>query len=245
MKKPHFYSGAVAVIATAAILLYPEREISTRAVESKDKIEANKISPMEELTQQSNYNSAVESAESRSVVKERQKHLNSPSNSGASDELMLPETEEVYDRPPNLSLWKIPNRDAKVEIDGLSAMQFTIDLDLLKTLHVGQVMELELPHGNGVIEAEITRTYNDSGGVQVWNGRVENEFRHTGVIITQGRKQTHIVIASSEGNYSALIDNQSGITTLIDESAINERQKLFDDGIVYRPTESEKEGDLH
>lgn len=245
MKKSPFYFGAVAMIAIVAILLYPESEVSKNAVERKDKIEANRFSPVVKLTQDSAFNSAVELSEITEIAKERKKQLNDPSTNKVSDELVLPETEEMSYRPPTLSLWKIPNHDAKVEIDGLSAMQFTIDLALLKTLHVGQVMELELPHGNGVIEAEITRTYNDSGGVQVWNGRVENEFRHTGVIITQGKRQTHIVIASSEGNYSALIDNQSGITTLIDESAINEGQKLFDDGIVYRPTESEKAGDFH
>ncbi len=106
-------------------------------------------------------------------------------------------------------------------------------------------MSFELPDGKGPIESEITDTYNDSTGVQVWTGQIKNDVRHASVIITQGTKQTHVVIASTRGNYSGVIDRQTGAATLINESAIQERQQLIEDGIVYRPGEGESETHQH
>jgi hypothetical protein len=164
-----------------------------------------------------------------------------PQNVDASDERSLPEPlvdEGVVNRD-EIELWQLPETEIEVTVDDLPAVKFDLDPAVLTSLHVGQIVRFPLPEGAGDIEAEILQTYNDPAGIQVWKGKVRNDVHQASLIITRGHVQTHIVIATTQGNYSAVVDNRSGDGTLINESTIHSRQLPYDDGIVYRPGETE------
>lgn len=139
-------------------------------------------------------------------------------------------------RPKHVQLWDIDDSAVKTTIDGIAALQFQFDIERLKTLAVGQSISFNLPDHKSLLEAEITGTHNDPAGVQIWLAQMQGQIDRSSVIITRGRHQTHIVIASLEGNYSVIVDNQSGQSTIMDEGLINENQAPIDDGIVYEPS---------
>ena len=156
------------------------------------------------------------------------------------DDFPLPEPlEEEGAVTTDIDLWQLPEEESHTMVDDLPAVNFAVDAKALARLQVGQVVRLQLPGGEGEVEAEIMSTYNDPAGVQVWTGKIKNEVNQASIIFTRGEIQTHIVIASTRGNYSAVVDNRSGDGTLINESTIHSRQLPFDDGIVYRPGDSE------
>ena len=154
------------------------------------------------------------------------------------DEFSIPDPVEIRRaKLPEIELWQISDRASPLVVDGLPATEFKLDPKRLQNLQVGQTIRFDLPENNMPIEAEITGTYNDPGGIQVWKGQIKDEVRHSSVIITQGAEQTHIIIASTQGNFSLVMDNQSGMSTLVDEGTIHERQSPIDDGIVFQPDE--------
>lgn len=187
------------------------------------------------------------------VVSRRAEHQNTPRSQQPVPQAAPPEPAEPADEFPlpeplmddgavhasEVDVWQLPQEETTVEVDGLPAVTLTLDPAVLSSLQVGQVVHFALPDGAGDIEAEIRQTYNDPTGVQVWKGRVKNDVNQASIIITRGEIQTHIVIATTQGNYSAVVDNRSGDGTLINESTIHSRQLPYDDGIVYRPGDAE------
>lgn len=148
-------------------------------------------------------------------------------------------TSEPGDTPDaRVQLWQMPEADASVSIDGIPGVRLQVNPNHLRQLRLGQTLLLDIPGNHSTIEAELTDTYNDPGGVQVWQGHIDGEVDEAAVIITRGKSHTHLVIASENGNYSVVIDNQSGESTFIDEGDINERQAPIDDGIYVDPPDS-------
>lgn len=159
-----------------------------------------------------------------------------PSNASA-EALSVPVTgdDSRQNWPAQVRLWDTMENDAPTTIDGVPATRLHVDPERLRQLHVGQTLELDIPHEGTTFEAKIASTHNDPGGVKVWRAELADGLEEAGVIITQGKVQTHLVIASEQGNYSVVIDNKTGESTLIDEAEINARQAPFDDGIVVGP----------
>lgn len=151
--------------------------------------------------------------------------------------LSIPESVEESSRnwPDTVRLWQTAENDSSTIIDGMPATRLQVNPERLSQLHVGQTLSLEIPHEGITFEAKIASTHNDPGGVKVWRADIADGLDEAGVIISQGKIQTHLIIASEQGNYSVVIDNKTGESTLIDEGEINARQAPFDDGIVVGP----------
>lgn len=140
--------------------------------------------------------------------------------------------------PDRIHLWQTPEADASVSIDGVPGVRLQVNPEHLRQLHLGQTLVLDLPDSSTPIESALTDTYNDPGGVEVWQGYIDGEVDEAAVIISRGKTHTHMIIASEQGNYSVVIDNQTGESTLIDEGYIQDRQAPIDDAIYVDPPDS-------
>ena len=140
--------------------------------------------------------------------------------------------------PASVQLWQTPASDATVDIDGVPGVQLQVDPEHLRKMRLGQTLVLEIPGSSTVIETELTDTYNDPGGVQVWQGHINGEVDEAAVIVSRGKTHTHMIIASEHGNYSVVINNQSGESTFIDEGYIQNRQAPIDDAVYVDPPDS-------
>lgn len=184
---------------------------------------------------------SAENSQSAAHMVAHAEELSRTDLSSIRDEEIIHPPEDLSDsapKPSDIRLWQLPQSVTELVIDGVRAAQLSVDLRQLASLHVGQMVRFELPHNRGEVEAKITDTYNDPGA-QVWKGSIAGDTQHAVVIISRGAVETHVIIASTQGNFSAVIDNHSGLTTLIDEGAIRERQLPFDDGVVFKPDSSE------
>lgn len=117
-------------------------------------------------------------------------------------------------------------------------MRLQVNPDHLRQLRLGQTLILDIPDSNVLIESELTDTYNDPGGVQVWQGHINGEVDEAAVIVSRGKTHTHLIIASEQGNYSVVINNQTGESTFIDEGIIQDRQAPIDDAVYVDQPDS-------
>ncbi len=171
------------------------------------------------------------------VVAGVSKKSKSPNTSLDSLPVPAPVDDSTQALPDTVHLWQPEENDPNTTVDGLPATRLRVDPERLRQFHVGQTLTLEIPQEGTAFEAQITSTHNNPTGVKVWRADIADALEEAGVIITQGKLQTHMVIASEQGNYSVVIDNKTGESTLIDESEINARQAPFDDGIAVGPPE--------
>lgn len=133
-----------------------------------------------------------------------------------------------------VQLWDISGDESSTLVDGIPATPIQVDPAHLEGFNVGQTLILPTPDGD-MIEADITDTRNDPNGVHVWEGNIANARNEAAVIISRGRTQTHMIIASDSGTFSVVVDNRTGTGTLVDEGHIKEHQAPIDDGIVVGP----------
>lgn len=240
MKKLSLFAGSAVAIAVAVFYFRPD-SISTPPVEAHllQAATVTSTSVVKHKTQKK-LNEA-EKPQHFSLAPKSTPSAVPSTQVDSSDDFPLPEPliEEGTAHSSEIELWQLPEGESDSIIDDLPAVNFAMDPKALERLQVGQVVRLQLPDGEGEVEAEIVTTYNDPAGVQVWTGKIKNDANQASIIFTRGQIQTHIVIASTQGNYSAVIDNHSGDGTLINESTIHSRQLPYDDGIVYRPGDTE------
>lgn len=248
MKKLPLFAGSAAVFAVAVFYFRPD-SISTPPAESYSTqvpAAASATVPKQNVLKP---NSPKPNTFKPEQTKPQTLSLNQKSAASAeqspqvnmSDDFPLPESvvQETITQAGNIDLWQLAEGESHTVVDDVPAVKFALDPKHLASLQVGQIVRLQLPDSAGDIEAEIRETYNDPAGVQVWKGSVKNDVHAASIILSRGEIQTHIVIASTQGNYSAVVDNRSGDGTLINESTIHSRQLPYDDGIVYRPGDAE------
>lgn len=133
--------------------------------------------------------------------------------------------------PAGLELWQAPTAAASTDLDGIPALVVRVDPKILHSLHVGQTLLLNVDDAGTQIAAEVASTYNDPQGVQVWQGSVKGGLPGSSLVIAQGQAQTHLLVTSEQGTYSAVIDHVTGEATIVDEGALMAGQASFDDAI--------------
>lgn len=148
----------------------------------------------------------------------------------------LPQQPEQNRPLEELDLWVASEQPSEAHTDDIPVHSIKVNPNDLQQFTVGQTLLLEIPGQAPKMKSQLTKTYNDPGGIKVWQGQLTDEPKYTNVMITQGKIQTHITIASSRGNYSVVVNNQTGDGTIMDESQINERLAPIDDGIVFEGT---------
>src|SRR5690606_40850643 len=103
---------------------------------------------------------------------------------------------DVSDTPAIVQLWQTPEDDAAVDIDGVPGVRLQVNPDHLRQLRLGQTLILDIPDSNALIESELTDTYNDPGGVQVWQGHINEQVDEAVVIVSRTVTNIQILTAS-------------------------------------------------
>ncbi|WLQ11548.1 hypothetical protein O5O45_17565 [Hahella aquimaris] len=146
-----------------------------------------------------------------------------------NDELDANDSNEV------MSMWSAPGEAEDIVVNGIPAKRMHANMEALDKLRVGRQLELPIPQRNESLLAEITSTHNQLDTIEVWKGPLVGGAPTDNVIITRGEMDTHVVIATRTGTYSAVINNDTGQVTLTDEGEINSRITPTEDGVPIPP----------
>lgn len=151
----------------------------------------------------------------------------------------LPEVPAEKVKEPEVTLWQIDQNEPDMLFDGHPAKRMHTDPGLIDTLHVGQKLHLDIPQRDISVEAEIASTHNLTPRTQVWQGKILGGHPQDNVVVTRGQIETHVTIATFDGTYSAVIDNATGETVMIDEGDITINQIPHEDGIPVDAVEQQ------
>lgn len=167
-----------------------------------------------------------------------------PSTSPASPNLArsalrLPEVPVEQVKEPEVTLWQVDPNDPDMLFDGHPAKRMHTDPSLIDTLHVGQTLHLDIPQRDISVAAEIASTHNLTPRTQMWQGKILDGHPQDNVVVTRGQIETHVTIATFDGTYSAVIDNATGDTVMIDEGDITVNQIPHEDGIPVDAVEQQ------
>lgn len=153
---------------------------------------------------------------------------------GASE---LPATPGASDKQPEADLWQLNKASPDTRVDGHPAKRLRTDPGLVQQFHVGQKLKVYIPQRDMNVEARLESTRNQSANVHIFQGPLLNGDDRGSLTVARGKIETHITISTPEGTYSAVIDNETGDTVLIDEGDITADQVPFEDGIPVPPIE--------
>ncbi|MFC4257913.1 hypothetical protein ACFOZ5_02580 [Marinobacter lacisalsi] len=123
---------------------------------------------------------------------------------------------------PVVSLWQAGSNPTKTEVDGFPATRLKADPDDLASLHVGQQLALEVPDLGRTLNARLTTTSNQLNNIQVFRGPVTGGHEKDNVIVTRGETSTYVVMSTTEGVFSAVINNRTGDTVLTSEKDVQD-----------------------
>lgn len=147
-----------------------------------------------------------------------------------SEPQVLPpsELEDIQTAPAQMTLW---HQDLEERNSGSDRMYTTkVNPEQLKQFHVGQTLTFSTPGNNTPINAEIDKTYNQGRFAKVWNASVSGSPEES-LTITQGKIETHMVIVSEGAVYTAIIDNKTGETVIVDQADLAEKTIPYEDGV--------------
>lgn len=123
---------------------------------------------------------------------------------------------------PVVSLWEGGSNPTKTEVDGFPATRLKADPGALASLHVGQQLSLEVPELNRTLNARLTSTSNQINNVEVFRGPVTDGHEKDNVIVTRGETSTYVVMSTTEGVFSAVINNRTGDTVLTSDKDVQD-----------------------
>jgi len=144
-------------------------------------------------------------------------------------QLTLPEAPANVQTPKNITLWE--DQPRKNSGGSHRSFQTYVNPKLLKQFEVGQTLSLSEPGSGSEINAQIDATHNQGRFAKVWtaSSTADPETRLT---ITQGQIETHLTIVNQGRVYSAIIDNETGNTVLVDEAELAEKTIPYEDGVA-------------
>ncbi|MCX4026125.1 hypothetical protein H0A36_11365 [Endozoicomonas sp. SM1973] len=116
--------------------------------------------------------------------------------------------------------WQETGQQQTVDKFDIPVDHLQVNPSYIEQIQVGQVLEFPIPELNKSFITKLTDTANSFNDVHVWTGVIVDGDPTENVIVTRGKTQTHITISSREGIYSAVIDNGSGKTQIINENNI-------------------------
>ncbi|GAA3936621.1 hypothetical protein [Litoribacillus peritrichatus] len=138
----------------------------------------------------------------------------------------------VKDRPSSITLWSQIEDALDIEINGVAAKALTTSPEVVDSIHLGQKIEIPIPQLNKSLLTEIKSTHNQLNRVEIFKGPILNGLDKDNVIITRGKTSTYVVVSTSEGIFSAVIDNATGKTSMTDEADINKNSSNKDDSVT-------------
>lgn len=159
------------------------------------------------------------------------------SSTAGSGALKLPATPVASTPPSEVDLWRVNKSSPDIQVDGHPAKQLRTDPALIEQFHVGQKLSMYIPQRDINVEARLESTRNQSANVHIFQGKLLNGSDQGSLMVARGRIETHVTISTNEGTYSAIIDNETGGTVLLDEGDIIVNQVPIEDGIPVPPIE--------
>ncbi|MDE1461947.1 hypothetical protein [Spartinivicinus poritis] len=156
------------------------------------------------------------------------KNLDKAENTAKSEELVESSNLPVPKKKPQLPkldgtpvvFWQETGQQQSVDKFDIPVDHLQVDPSYIEQIQVGQVLEFPIPELNKSFITKLTDTANSFNGVHVWTGVIVDGDPTENVIVTRGKVQTHITISTREGIYSAVVDNGSGETQIINENNI-------------------------
>lgn len=130
--------------------------------------------------------------------------------------------------PAQALLWEDKNITSANTAD--IAFETQMEPVVLQQFHVGQTLLLSLPEAAEPLEAIIGTTHNQGMNVKVWKASSINTPQE-GVIITQGKVETHMVIMTQGEVYTAIVDNVTGKTIVINQADKAAQTIPYEDGV--------------
>ncbi|MDE1465593.1 hypothetical protein [Spartinivicinus poritis] len=143
--------------------------------------------------------------------------------------LKLPREKQTADEDSlgageTITVWVVDANNPIIEEDGIHVGHAKVDLDVLESLALGQTLEIALPHRNENYKATITSTYNTQDGVEVWQGQIESGQTFENISISRGSRETYMMVDTFNGTYSVSVNNETGKTTIIDDSEVTAKK---------------------
>lgn len=148
----------------------------------------------------------------------------------------LPEEPTTPQAPQKITLWNEQFSNISQDMNGVYQTQ--VDPMLLNRLEVGQTLSFSLPQDASPLNARLDSTHNQGRFAKIWTASLAGkpEARLT---ITQDNIETHLAIELNGRAYSAVIDNITGRTAVIDEASLAEKLSPYSDGITPPATDSQ------
>lgn len=119
------------------------------------------------------------------------------------------------------SLWVFITDSPDVDENSIPVYQLQTDASLIKQLGLNRSFAIPLPEFEFEVAARLTEHYQILENTDVYEGPLQNMGPQDHVIITQGLEETHVVVSTEKGVFSARINNETGLSTLVNESQAN------------------------
>lgn len=146
-----------------------------------------------------------------------------------------PEEPIAIEKPDELILWDIA--DTTTQVDNNPARIIHSAPQTFSQLKLEQTLDIALP--NKTLTARLGSTHNQGPNIEVWKGHIAQGDPIDNIIIVRGKIQTHITVATKEATHTAIIDNETGIGSLIDQADINQGQAAVNDAIPLLPIDAQ------
>ncbi|MGP4845271.1 hypothetical protein ACTXGQ_14130 [Marinobacter sp. 1Y8] len=224
-------AGGLVIIAVGFFWLYPSE---TADLADTGKTPDKTVSQAAGQAPQSAPSTAAPGAASQASATTSPPASTAPQTAGNKTSMPLPEPVHHPKWPPqqHVELWQVDSSDPDTTVDGIPATKMTVEPELLSSMHVGQEVTLPIPALNRSVTATLTSTHNQLNNVEVFKGPITDGNDKDNVIITRGKTNTHVIVATREGVFSATIDNRTGAATLTDEGDINGMIDGGDDSVT-------------
>jgi hypothetical protein len=93
-----------------------------------------------------------------------------------------------------------------------------MDPSFFDSLQVGRPIEIPVPQESEPYFGVVGETHDQlSGAVQVWSGPIDGAHESASFTMTRGRISTYVTIATGSSIYEAVVDNATGVGSVVNE----------------------------
>lgn len=116
-----------------------------------------------------------------------------------------------------------------------------MDPDFFDLLEVGRPVEIPIPQESQPYYGVVGEIHNQlNGAVQVWSGPIDGAHDTASFTMTRGRVSTYVTIATGSAIYEAVLDNATGVGSVMNEVDLT-KGKDEHDSLIPRNPDSKRE----
>jgi hypothetical protein len=145
----------------------------------------------------------------------------------------VPSIATTIPTPVHQDLWPENQWSKQLSEEGFPLYRNQADLGQIRMLDKGMVIMLPLPNREGLVKARITETKAGIGGIPVLTGAIGDDSEGTeSITVVRGKLDTHMTIITQRATWTAVVDNKTGETIVVDERDRMKTQVLdINDGV--------------